>query len=122
MRRLHIITVAVLLGIAAAAGVIAMSRTTGVGARAHSRTNDAVIAARIRQLDRFELALRRSLRDRPPALPRVPAAGQGPTRSPARAPVSPRIVYRRPAPIVVLRHTSHHDDGGGREAEGGGSD
>lgn len=115
MKRVHIITVALLLGVAAVLGVVAASRTAGVGAASHSTSSNAAVAARAQRLDRVEAALRNALRNRPPALPRVPMA-----QSPATT--SATVVYKRPAPIVVLKHASHRDDGGDREAEGGGSD
>jgi len=31
-------------------------------------------------------------------------------------------VYRRPAPIVVVKHTHRGDDGGGEQADRGGGD
>lgn len=115
MKRVHIITVALLLGVAAVLGVVAASRTAAVGVASHSTSSNAAVAARAQRLDRVEAALRKALRDRPPALPRAPSA-----QSPATT--SGRVVYRRPAPIVVLKHVSHRDEGGDREAEGGESD
>ena len=118
MKRVHIITVALLLGVAAVLGVVAASRTAAVGVASHSTSSNAAVSARAQRLDRVEVALRKALRDRPPALPRVPPVP--PAGSPATT--SAAVVYRRPAPIVVLKHASHRDEGGDREAEGGGSD
>jgi hypothetical protein len=115
MKKAHFVAVALLLGLAAVLGVLAASRTAGVGASSRSRVGATSIAARAQRLGRVELALRRALRDRPPALPPIPAA-------PRRAAVAPRVVYRRPAPIVVIKHVLHHDDSGDREAQGAGDD
>lgn len=115
MKKVHVITVALLLGVAAILGVVAASRTAGVGAASRSHVSNAAVAARAQRLDRVDVALRKALRDRPPALPRVP-----PAQNQART--SAQVVYRRPAPIVILKHSSHHDDRGDHEAEGGGSD
>jgi hypothetical protein len=116
MKRVHVITVALLLGVAAVLGVVAASRTAAVRVASHSNNSNVEVAARAQRLDRVEAALRKALRDRPPALPRLPS-----TQSPATA--SAGVVYRRPAPIVVLKHAPHGDDGGDQEAEGaGGSD
>jgi hypothetical protein len=114
MKRIHVLGVALLLGLAAVLGLVAATRTTGVARHAQPRTSDAAIVARARRLNQVEFALRRALRDRPPALPPVPSAS-------APAPVAaPQVVYRRPAPIVLVKHTSHHDDGHESESEGGG--
>ena len=115
MKKANIVAVALLLGLAAVLGVLAASRTAGVGASSRSHVATTSIAARAHKLDRVEQALRRALRDRPPALPPVPAAQR-------RAAVPPRVIYRRPAPIVVIKHASHHDDSGDREAQAAGDD
>ena len=112
MNKIHVLVVPVLLGGAALLGAVAASKTAGVGTHAQSRSGNALVTARTRQLNRLERALHRSLRARPPALPPVPAVSR------SRPQVAPRVVYQRPAPIVIVHHTSHHDDGGG-EAEGG---
>jgi hypothetical protein len=116
MKRRHVFAVAVLLGSAAAFGVIAASRTAGLGPATSARSSRASVSARVQRLDRVELALRRALRDRPPALPAVPRA-----RTASAGVGSPQIVYQRPAPIVVVRHRPHADEGGA-DREGGGDD
>jgi hypothetical protein len=116
MKKAHIVAIALLLGLAAMLGVLAASRTVGVGASSRAQVTTSSVTARVRRLNKVELALRRALRDRPPALPRVPASTHGVV-------AAPRVVYRRPAPIVVIKHSAHHDDSGGeREAQGGGDD
>jgi hypothetical protein len=114
MRKVHVVAVALLLGLAAVFGVLAASLTAGIGAAARSHTRTTSVTARERQLAQVELALRRALRDRPPALPSLQAAPRN------VATVAPRVVYRRPAPIVVIKHAAHHDDSTDREAQGGG--
>lgn len=109
MKKTHAAIVALLLAVAAVLGVLAASRTVGIGAAARPQTSSATIAARAHRLDRVEAALQKALRDRPPALPAVP------TR-PASQAAPPAIVYHRPAPLVVVRHTGHHDDGEGHDA------
>jgi hypothetical protein len=116
MKKAHVVAVALLLGLAALLGVLAASRTVGVGASSRAQATTSAIKARVQRLNRVERELRRALRDRPPALPPVPASTHGVV-------AAPRVVYRRPAPIVVIKHSSHHDDSGGeREAQGGGDD
>jgi hypothetical protein len=112
MRKAQVAVVALLLGVAAVLGVLAATRTAGVGAAARSNVTSATVAARAHRLDRLELALRRALRDRPPALPQVP------TSSPRPA-AAPHVVYRRPAPIVVLKDNPRHDDEGEMGTETG---
>lgn len=115
MKRIHVVAVAVLLGLAAVLGVVAATRTTSVGATAHAQVSDATIAARTQRLARVERQLQRALRDRPPALPSVPAS------RPAAQPPA-QIVYRRPAPLVVVKSGSHRGESEGHEgheSEGG---
>ena len=114
MKKTHAVAVALLLGLAAVFGVLAAGRTAGLGAAAHTQTPSASISGRAQQLDRVALQLQRALRNRPPALPPLPAASQSVSVA------APRVVYRRPAPIVVVKHRSHHDDSGEYEAQSGG--
>jgi hypothetical protein len=117
MKKIHVATVAVLLALASIFGVVAATRTAGLGAAAHASTPDAAIVARQQRLDRAEASLRKALADRPPTLPAVPAAP-----ATAAAP-TPRVVYRRPAPIVVIKHRAGGEHEGyeavGEEGEGG---
>jgi hypothetical protein len=96
MKKVHVLGVALLLGIASVFGVLAATRTLGVGAAAHARVSKSAIGVRSNRLNMAERALRRALKDRPPALPAVPAA--------SRSAQTPQIVYRRPAPLIVLAH------------------
>jgi hypothetical protein len=108
MNKLHALVVAAILAVGAGFGFVASTRTVGLSSAAPSAgASSAAVSARAHKLDRVEASLRRALRDRPPALPAVPAAGGS-----AVAAV-PRVVYHRPAPIIVVKHRS----GGEAESE-----
>jgi hypothetical protein len=111
MKKIHVGFVAVLLGVAAVLGVLAATRTAGLGAAARTNVTSTSIAERAHRLDRVEVALRKALRDGPPALPAVPTSSRRASAATAA------VVYRRPAPIVVLRHTAHRDDVSEQEGE-----
>lgn len=117
MKKFHVLTASLILGLAAIFGVAATTKTVGIGVAAQSssaKVSDATIAARQRKLDRTEIALRHALADRPPALPAVPKGS-------ASAPRAQQLVYQRPAPVVVIRSSSqaeHDDDHGEAEHEG----
>jgi hypothetical protein len=114
MKTIHVLAVALLLGAAATFGVVAATRTAGVGAAAHARISRTALTERAKRLNAAERALRRALADRPPPLPSVPAAV-------SRATQAPQIVYRRPAPVVVLAHgKAHSENEAEHEAERGG--
>ena len=122
MKPIHALAIAVVLAVAVVVGLSAVTRTSTLGASA-KRTSAAAIATRAKRLDAFEAALQKALKNRPPALPKVPVVrAVTPAAAASTAPVSlvsgssPRIVYRRPAPIIIHKHSSHGDDG--REAGG----
>jgi hypothetical protein len=106
MRKLHVTIVATLLAGAAVLGAVAVTHTVSLGA-AQRQPSSASIQARTRQLDRLQASLRRALTQKPKARPAAAAAP------------APRIVYHRPPPIVVVRHTHHGDDGSFENADGG---
>lgn len=134
MPRTAVVVVVLSLAFAAVTGTIALTRTVHLGqAAARPAVSGRVIAKRRGQLNRFEASLRAELRRRPPAVPKLPSApavSQAPAAAavPAAAPVAAqRVVYRRPAPIVIHKHrpgggerdgADHGDNGGG----GGGDD
>jgi hypothetical protein len=131
MRRTHATAIALLLGTAGVAGTLAATRTVHLGSSsAQPKLTQRQIVQRSHQLDRFEASLKKSLAQRPPALPAVSfsstsapgAAVASPSPLPAAAPV--RVVYRRPAPIVIVKHRpgGGHESDDGYEAQGGGSD
>lgn len=109
MHKFNVLFVAALLAGAAVLGTYAALRTTAHSA-AHRASVDAVVRSRTKQLNRFEAALQRQLARKTPPLPAVPARS-----NPAPAP-APRVVYRRPPAVVVVRHSSEHE--GERESEG----
>lgn len=108
MSKVHVLTASLILGLAAIFGVAATTKTAGFGAAAAQsqtgKVSNATIAARERKLDRVQIALRRALANRPPALPTVPAAPAA-----SAAPRAQRLVYTRPAPVVVVRSSSSHE-------------
>jgi hypothetical protein len=108
MKRINALVIALMIGVAALAGTYAATRTANLGAAAQKQSA-AVIKQRERQLAAGEAALKKALAQSPaPAAARVarPAA-------PAATGVQ-RVVYVRPAPIVIHKHRA----GGEREAEG----
>ena len=114
MKKLHVLVIALLLGLASVFGVLAATRTVGIGATAHAPVSQTAIIARSQKLTAAERALHRALKDRPPALPAVPADGRS-------AQTPQQLVYRRPAPLVVLasgRSHSEHEAESTSEAEG----
>jgi len=73
MKRIHTLAIALVLGAAAAAGLLAATRTVDLGAaQASPRLSDSAVAARTAKLDRLERSLQKALARRPPKLPRVP--------------------------------------------------
>jgi hypothetical protein len=119
MKKIHVLVVALTLATAAVFGVLAATRTVGLGGTHSSAApvTTTSIAARAHRLDRVQASLKRALRNRPPALPPVPVV----RRRPAAVATAPRIVYQRPAPIVVVKHRAGGDDSE-HESEGGESD
>ena len=112
MRPRHAAVISLLLALSVAMGAYAAQRTmaTTSHAAAKGARLSPVLARRARALDRMEASLRRALRQRPPALPRVPhykpvhavaaATGGTPlaatvTGAPAAA---PRTIFVRPPP------------------------
>lgn len=112
MKKIHALAIALLLAVATGLGLVAATKTAGLRARTAAAPPAAeAIAAGSHKLDRVEAALHRALRDKPPALPPLTVS-----RAPAAA-APPQVVYRRPAPIVVLKHRSQHE--AEHEDEGG---
>lgn len=109
MKKIHVAAIALLLGIGAVLGTFAATRTASLGT-AGRRAADTTYTARVKQLDAFSAKLRHEL-----------AAKAAPAPLPAVGAVQPRVVYRRPPAIVVVKHSQHGDDGAERSAEGGGA-
>jgi hypothetical protein len=120
MNKFHATVFALLVAGAALLGAVAVTRTTGLGSSAR-HANDAAVSAQTKQLAVYAAKLRKELRARPPALPKIPKPPPPPaTAAAAPAPQAPpRIVYHQPPPVVVTIHHSHGDDGS-HEADGGG--
>lgn len=142
MKRTHATAIAVLLGVAGVAGTFAATRSADLGASsAQPKLTERQIVQQSRKLDAFEASLRKSLAERPPALPAVPrylASSPAPAPATASAPalataptttaassaaaaaVTPKIIYRRPAPIVRTTPQSggEREEDEGREDEG----
>jgi hypothetical protein len=116
MNKFHVTVIALLFASAAVLGAVAVARTTHLGSAAR-QTNNAAFAARAKQLSTFAAKLRKELEAKPPALPPIPK--QTPVASTPTA-QPPRIVYHRPAPVVVTVH-KHHGDDGPEGHDGGGS-
>lgn len=76
MSRKHLFAIVVLLGAAAVAGLLALTRTT----TAATQASTTQMTAKARSLDRLEASLRRLLAQQPPALPaaRATAASSAP--------------------------------------------
>lgn len=119
MSRRHVTVISLFLASALVLGMFATLRTTQLGAGSTPKVSAVQIAQRNRQLDRVEASLRKAARQKPPALPAVPAA---PTRLAAAA-APQRVVYVRPKPIVRVVHRSgEHENDGGHKRDGGGFD
>jgi hypothetical protein len=117
MKKIHVTVVALLLGVSAALGVTAATHTAGLRTTtAKTSVSRAAIAARSHRLDKVQVSMRRALHDRPPALPAMPKKA-----GPAPAPTQ-HVVYQRPAPIVVVKHGTHHDSESDHEGHSGGGD
>ena len=110
MKKVHVAAIALVLAFAAVLGTFAATRTASLGSAAH-RASTASYSARVKQLNAFSARLRHELAAKPAHL-----------AAPATQSVTPRVVYRRPPAIVVVKHTHHGDDGFERADGGGGSD
>lgn len=117
MNKIHVTVVALILGVAGAFGVAAATKTAGLRtSSATTGVSHATIAARSHRLDKVARDIARARRDKPPALPAVPAT-HADSQSQAQ-----RVVYQRPAPVVVVSHSGHHEDEHENEHEQGGGD
>jgi hypothetical protein len=141
MARTHALILSLFIGLAAGAGALAAVQTAHLAgspaAAGAPKSQSAALRARQNLLDRQRAALRRALAKRPPKLPKVPnfaPVAAPPAQAPAATAqasipaaattVTPRVRYVRPAPIVVVNHSSHGDDQSEHEDghEGGGDD
>jgi len=131
MSRTTALVVVLALGFAAVTGTIALTKTVHLGqAAAKPAVSRAAIAKRKAQLDRFEASLRAQLRQKPPAIPKLPPTPPAASATPAAVASAPapvaaqRVVYVRPAPIIVHKHRAggEHEGQDHGDREGGGDD
>jgi hypothetical protein len=107
----HIIFIALMLGAAAAAGLLAATRTVDMGRAASTpQLSDQAIAARAAKLDDLERSLQAALDRGPPKLPRVSA-----TSSPSGSSGSAQggVLYVRQPATVVSSPSSHESESEG---------
>ena len=127
MARKHTVIVALALAFAAVAGMVAATKTVRLG-HASSTSSSRLVAKRTAQLDQFEASLRAQLRRMPPAVPKLSKAPKlaAATTPRAAVPAAQRVIYVRPAPIIVHKHRAggEHEserssagDGGGGESD-----
>jgi hypothetical protein len=107
MKKSHVFVLAVLIAVGATLGTYALTRTTELGVQARtasSKSVDAAVAARARQLNALEISLRKALAKKPPALPTLPKL-----KAPQPSQPAPRVYTRAPvtaaapAPATVTR-------------------
>jgi hypothetical protein len=120
MNRIHAVAIAAVLAIAAVVGVSAATKTSTLGASA-SQASEAAIATRSHRLDSFEAGLRKALRSKPPAMPKLPAVHAATAGSLPVSASTTRVIYRRPAPLIIHKHPRHGEDGYESEDHGRGS-
>jgi len=107
MNKRHAFLVALVLGVAVVLGAFAALRTTHLGAASRNAAA-AQLARREQRLNAAEARLKRAL-------------AHGPAATPSVAKHPQKVVYVRPAPIVIHKHRSgeHDDDGGDGGGESG---
>lgn len=104
MSRRHTFVIVVLLGAAAVAGLLAMTRTAALGSPASASTRqDDAISFRLQKLDRLEVSLRKQLEARGAA-----------ATSPALLPGSSALLARNGA----QSYDDAYEDDGAEEHEG----
>jgi len=135
MTKGHVVAAALLIGIGAALGTYALTRTSalGVSARVSSKkAADATVTVQTRRLDAIEKSLRKALARKPPVLPKIPKLRPAPqprvVYAAAPAPIN-RVVVRSAAPVRSTRaaaapashreqdHESEHSDSGGEHGD-----
>ena len=138
MKPQHAAVISLILALSVAAGAFAAERTAATASKATAKSTKLprALVRRARALDRLELSLRKALRQRPPALPKIPhfkpvhvaAAPSSPTliaSAPVAAPpptaVPQRVITVRPPPHIITIHR-HGGDHEGDGHEGGGGD
>lgn len=114
MKRRHILLIALMLGAATAAGLLAATRTVDLGRAASTPAlPNQAIQARATKLDRLERSLQAALDRRPPKLPPIPkVSGQSSTGSGRSysAQSTGGVVYLRPPGNVVSSPASNESE------------
>ncbi len=106
MKKRHTYLIALVLGLAAVLGAYSAIRTTHLGAASRNAAA-AQLAQRQHKLNAAEARLKRALAQHP-AVARPTARRQQ------------KVVYVRPAPIIIHKHRGgEHDDGEGNGSERG---
>lgn len=113
MHRGRALIISLAVAAAAIAGVLALRSSVELGAQTRA-SNDAQVARRAAQLDRYQASLVEALAKNPPALPSLP--GTGPAASGSTG-SSAQVVYRRPPPVVVPASTSDDEEREDDESE-----
>ncbi len=111
MNRIHAMAASTIIGLSAVFGVAATTKSTGVGEPkpAASKVSDAEIAARQRELNRAQKALRKARAQKPPALPAAPARAVSASRAQVIAPPT-RIVRTAAARSFDDSHDEDRED------------
>lgn len=118
MKRIHTLFIALMLGAAAAAGLLAATRTVDLGrATSPNPASAQTIAARSAKLDRVERSLQAALAKRPPNLPKVPHARHAGLASVHSTRTQGGVVYVRPPAAVMAAPQSYEDDESFDEAD-----
>jgi hypothetical protein len=117
LKRLHTLVIALVLGAAAAAGLLAATRTVDLGAaNATPSSSNAAVAARAAKLDRLERSLHKALERRPPKLPKVPTVSPSSSvPAPSSTGASGGVVYVQSQPNTST--PSYEDDDHADESE-----
>jgi hypothetical protein len=111
MKRVHTLFIALVLGGAAAAGLLAATRTVDLGQAASPNPASAqAIAARAAKLDRLELSLEKALAKRPPKLPKVPRVRHASLASAPSEGEQGGVVYVQAQPSVASSPSYEDDD------------
>jgi hypothetical protein len=138
MSRLHSTLIALLIGLAATAGLYAAVRTAQLGQKAPAPSISARdVALRQAKLAAWSRSLHATLAKHPPALPKLPHFAPVATPPPAPPPpavatAQPPVTYvqaptvvkyqHAPAPTTTTSTTSWSDDGSGDDSSGDGGD
>jgi hypothetical protein len=110
MNRTRALIFSVAVALVAVTGAYALSDTLAIGKQTNA-TTDQEVAKRTAQLNSFETSLHKALEEQPPVLPAAPKVATTGASDQLAAGTPPRVVYNRPAPIVMT------DDRAGNESE-----